>query len=244
MTEEITVAAAGGSNQPPADIQEKAKLVEEQITARILERTKIWKEKKLAAAKTAKPMAADVVLASGYQYWNVLTDGPYQDFDDPPYRPSKVIAWGEAAVLWAGIWINPLPSDGGGLSGTTVLGGRNYNAYFESINLTNVTDGPDLHRIGTFAGPAPVITWLGWWFDPSDPTNYFPDPGPKPQLYEVHFTIDIEDAGQPLAAFNTWHYDPDFEPEFFADDPFVPPVPFTGPGLQHDIPVRFLVYHK
>jgi len=158
MTEEITVEAAGGGDQPPAEIQEKAQLVKEQITARIEERTKAWKEK-LAAMKTDQPgqlAAADPVLASGYQYWNVLTDGPYQFFGDPPYRPSKVIAWGEWAILYAGIWINPLPSDGGGLSGTTVFGTRSYNAYFESINLTNVTDGPDHHVSGTFAGPAPL----------------------------------------------------------------------------------------
>jgi len=240
MTEEITIEVAGGGKQPPAEIQEKAKLIKEQITARIVKSTNDWKEKKLTAAKTPKPAAADSVLSSGYMYWNVLTDGPYQDFVDAPYRPSKVIAWGEWAVLWAGIWINPLTSDGGGFSGTTVLGTRKYNAYFESINLTNVTDGPDLHIADTFTGPAPVITWLPWYFGPDS----FPDPGPRPHLYEVNFTIDIEDLGQPLAAFNTWHYDPDFESAFSGFEPFVPPVPYLGPLLQHDRPARFLVYHK
>ena len=236
---EITVEAGGG---PPPDIKEKAQKVKEQITARIKKKTEDWREK-IAAQPTnggAEVAAADPVLASGYQYWNVLTDGPYQFFGDPPFRPSKVIAWGEWAVLYAGIWINPLPSDGGGLSGTTVFGTRSYNAYFEAINLTSVTDGPDHHVSGTFAGPAPVITWLSWWFGPGD----LPDPGPRPNLYEVNFTIDIADFGQPMAAFNTWHYDPDFEPGFEGFEPWVPPVPYIGPLLQHDKPARFLVYHK
>ena len=34
MTEEITVEAAGGGDQPPAEIQEKIQLVKEQITAK------------------------------------------------------------------------------------------------------------------------------------------------------------------------------------------------------------------
>ena len=37
MTEEITIEATGGGSQPPAEIQEKAKLGKEQITARMLE---------------------------------------------------------------------------------------------------------------------------------------------------------------------------------------------------------------
>ncbi|MCP4422705.1 MAG: hypothetical protein GY805_39355 [Chloroflexi bacterium] len=235
MTDEITVEAVGGGDQPPAEIQEKAQLIKEQITARIEEKTKAWVE---TVTKGVKPLAADPTLAGGYQYWNVLTDGPYGLTGDPPYRPSKVIAWGDWAVFWAGIWINPLNSPGGGLSGTTVFGGRSYNAYFESINLTAVSNGPDYHVPSVFPSLAPVITWIPWYFGPD-----LPAPGERPNLYEVNFTIDVVEIGQPMAAFNTWHYDPDFEPGFFEGSMFVPEVPYMGPRLQHDIPARFLVYN-
>jgi hypothetical protein len=240
MTDTITVEAVDVAGQPPAEVLEQAKLIEEQITARIEDQTKVWMEKVTAAkaAKAAQPAAAVPTLASGYTYWNVLTDGPYQIFGNPPYRPSKVIAWDQWAVLYAGIWINPLNSDGGGLPGTVVLGGRDYNAYFESVNLTHVTNGPDHHVAGTFSSPAPVITWIPWFLRPD-----LPDPGETPDLYQVNFTIDLTLGGQPMAAFNTWHYDPDFESAFSGFEPFVPPVPYVGPQLQHDNPARFLVYH-
>jgi hypothetical protein len=245
MTEEITVEAVGGSDQPPAEIQEKAQLVEEQIKARIEEnKAKV----KAAAAKGVELAAAGPILVGGYQYWDVLTLGPYQFFGDPPYRPNKIIAWNEWAFFFAGIWINPLNSPGGGLSGTTVFGARSYNAYFESINLTNVADGPDLHIAGTFPSPAPDFTLL-WW---PIPPNSLPNPGARPNLYEVNFTIDVVELGQPMAAFNTWHYDPDREPGFPTNEPWwfqwffgsVPDVPVVQPQLQHDNPARFLVYQK
>lgn len=227
MTEEITVEAAGATEQPPAEVQEKAQLVKEQISARVEEQTMAWVE---AATKEVKPAAADPGLL-GYQYWNILTFGPYQFFGDPPYRPSKIIAAGEWAVLYALVWINPLNSPGGGLSGTTVFGARNYNAYFESINLTTVTNGPDHHIPGVFPSPAPVFTWLEWWFNPANP-------GARPNLYEVNVTFDVVELGQPMAAFNTWHWDPDFEPGV----PWY--VPDVLPRWQHDIPARFMVYKK
>ena len=71
------------------------------------------------------------------------------------------------------------------------------------------------------------------------------DPGPKPNLYEVSFTIDLVDSGLSAAAFNTWHYDPDFEPGIDLPWWFIPPdVPDIGARWQHDVPARYLVYKK
>ena len=237
MSEEITVEAVGGDNQPPAEFQEKAKLVKEELTLRIKEN----KEKLKAAAKAAADKgvglaAAERTLVGGYQYWNVLTFGPYQTFNEPPYRPSKIIAAGEWARLWALVWVNPENTPDGGYSGSEFFAARDYNAYFETINLTSVADGPDHHVPGQFASPAHEFNWFEWDFMWPDP-----DPEEKPNLYEVSFTIDLVDSGLSAAAFNTWHYDPDFEPGL----PWIfPDVGDVGPRWQHDIPARFLVYKK
>jgi hypothetical protein len=231
MTEEITVEAVGGGNQPPAEFQEKAKLIKEELTSRIKEnREKVKAAAKAAADKGVSLAAAEIVLPSGYQYWNVLTYGPYQDFLEPPYRPSKIIAAGEWATLWALVWINPQNTPDGGYPGTEFFAARDYNAYFETINLTTVADGPDHHMPGQFASPAQEFNWFEWDF-------LMPDPGDKPNLYEVSFTIDLVDSGLSAAAFNTWHYDPDFEPG-------LPWIPDISAQWQHDIPARFMVYKK
>ena len=169
-------------------------------------------------------------LASGYQYWNCLTVGPIQFFGNPPYRPGKIIAAGEWALMLGVVWINPANSDGGGLPGTVVLGGRDYRVRFETLNLTDVADGPDMTFTGTFANPAVVVNVFPWWLN-------LPDPGPNPAMYETILTADIVQMGQPLAAFSSWHIDLDYDPPFLD-------VPAKGPHQQFEIPARFMAYRE
>ena len=161
---------------------------------------------------------------------NCLTAGPIQFFGNPPYRPSKIIAAGEATLMFGVVWINPANGPGGSWPGTVVLGGRNYRVRFESINLSHVTNEPVWGRSGAFGNPANQIYIFPWW-------RTWPDPGVTPNLYETTFTVDIVETGQPMAAFSTWHLDLDREPGFLGR----PPV---DPQWQYDIPARFLVYRK
>ncbi len=182
-----------------------------------------------------KTEAAGPTLPGGYQYWNVMSLGPFQAVGPVgPYRPSKIIAAGELAWMAAAVAINPVPGPGGSLPGTTVLGSRPWRIRFESINLSTVSNGPDATFTGTFSGPAPILLVRTWFFVPGDP-------GINPNLYETNVTIDITDPAQPFAGFATWHYDPDTEPSFLTPVGQVPTIP---PRLQHDIPARYLVYKK
>lgn len=225
--EEVVVEIVAGDEEVPAEVLAAARPTFEADDALIID---LIEEYAAKSEEEIKTLAADPMLRSGYQYWNVLTAGPYQRVRGfPYYRPQKVITAGEWACLRAYVWINPRPSDGGGVPGTVVLGGRHYDAYFETINLTSVTNGPDRHWSGAFDNPARTLYRFNWWFR-------MRDPGRKPALYEATFTIDIREEGQPMAAFGTWHWDPDPEPAFL----YVPAVP---PRWQHDQPPRFLVYH-
>lgn len=211
----------------PTEVMDKTRNFVDAYTKSLEART----ENYLNYLTEAKAEAAEPVLAGGYQYWNVLTLGPFQAFGPVgPYRPSKIIAGGELAFMLGVVWVNPAPGPGGSLPGTTVLGNRPYRIRFETINLSTVSNGPDATFIGTFAGPAPVVTVVPWFFVPGDP-------GVNPNLYETTMTIDITHPAQPFAGFSTWNYDPDLEPGFLS----IPPV---GPRLEHDIPARYLVYKK
>lgn len=204
----------------------------------------MWKERR-EANKTILESAAPI-LPGGYRYWDCLLLGPYQmsTFD----RPSKVVVAEEEALMVGLIWINPDNSPGGGVSGKVVLGGRDYYRCFEMINLSLVQNvvPPDSDTRETFPNIPPDFTPVYWKFT-------LPDPGIHPLLYEVHFYVDIVQAGQPFAAMATWHWDPEGDEWFPGWTPArVPPgydidnVPTawwpSGPHFDHDIPARFLVH--
>jgi len=230
MTEDVrvpqreVVIESGQSGVKPESL-EKASIYIEKVKRQLKRQTEEY-----AMRMAAKIEAADPTLLSGYQYWNVLTIGPIQFIGDPPYLPNKIVAAGEDCLMLGVIWINPVNSPGGGLPGTLVLGDRDYTLRFESLNLSQVTDGPDFVHSDTFTSPAPVITVVPWWV----PT---PDPGLQPKLYEVHMTVDTPLAGQPFAAFSTWHFDTDNEPPFLG----LPPIPSEWVANR---PARFMIYKK
>jgi hypothetical protein len=220
---EVVIEAAG--TRISEETKRKAQIFVDKMTAQVEQQTEDF-----ATRMAARIESADPTLLSGYQYWNVLTIGPIQFFGNPPYQPSNVVAAGEDCLMLGLIWINPVNSPGGGLPGTLVLGGRDYNLRFESINLSTVQDGPDGVFSGTFPSPAPVVTPILWWV----PT---PDPGAQPALYEVHMTVDTPLPGQPFAAFSTWHFDMSQEPSFLG-------TPATTPELVNNRPARFMIYRR
>ena len=226
MARPISLEAAPKEIAISDEIAEKARLFIENYVNFLSERTEAY----MYRMAEARPEAAEPTLVSGYQYWNCLTVGPIQFTGNPPYRPSKIIAAGEPTLMLGVLWINPANSDGGGLPGTVVLGGRHYRVCFETSNLSTVSDGPDGVFMGSFSNPASVINVFPWWFVPTDP-------GDRPNLLETTLTADIVETGQPLAAFSTWHVDLDQEPAFLS-------LPTAGAHLQFERPARFLVYRK
>jgi hypothetical protein len=207
------------------ETQEKAQAFIDNYVSMLMERTEAH-----VAGEQAKIEMGAPGLASGYQYWNCLTIGPIQFTGNPPYRPNKIIAAGEPALLLGVIWINPANSDGGGLPGTIVLGARDYRARFETVNLTQVSMGPNSTTANTFASPAPVVTAIPWFFTPADP-------GVNPHLMEINFTADVTIPGQPFAAFSTWHFDLDREPPFLG-------IPDAPAHWQFERPARCLVFRQ
>ena len=237
--DEITVSRGEVAEvEAPSEIDVKARQFVDTYVDCLKEYTQAYKHRMVQAQAQAKakPEAAPF-LAGGYQYLNCLTVGPIQFHADPPYRPSKIIAAGEETRMYGVVWINPVNSPGGGWPGTVVLGGRNYHVRFETVDLSNVTDGPDWEENGTFDNPANGIYVFEWR------TEEWPDPGPSPRLYETTFTLDIVEAGQPMAAFSTWHYDIDTEPGFLWAG-FMPPIPTAPAHYQFERPARFLVYRE
>ena len=161
---------------------------------------------------------------------NVLTTGPIQFIGNPPYAPNKIIEAGQLAMMLAVVWVNPSTIDPSGapiLPGTTVLDGRTIRVRFETINLTNVTNGPDHTDVRLLNN---VLHFFPWFFVPSDP-------GVNPNLFETNVTVDVTNVRQPFAAFSTWHFDVDSEPGFLGR----PTIPA---GWQHDVPARYLVYKR
>lgn len=212
------------------EVEEKAAYFMDNYLGYLAERTEAYVNR--MADRKANGAVAEIgepITRLGYQYWNVLTIGPIQFLGDPPWRPNKIIAAGELTLILGVVWVNPAADPGGGVPGTVVLGGRSYRIRFETIDLTNVTNGPSATFTGVFPA-VPGIHLFPWFFRPRDP-------GLNPRLYQAHLTADITNVAQPFAAFGTWHLDLDREPGFLG-------LPTQNAGFEHDVPCQFLVYRK
>jgi hypothetical protein len=181
-------------------------------------------------AEAAVAEAGEVTVGP-YVGLDVLAYSPIQSIGTPPYAPHKIIRGGEQAVIWALVFVNPAADipNGFAVPATVQLSGRGFRVRFDQIDLTNVSNGPDFTFTGTFPSPAPALTWIPFPFTA-------PDPGLNPRLMEANIAVDITDMAQPWAAFATWHFDIESDPGFLG---FIPSVP---PQLQHDIPMRYLIY--
>jgi hypothetical protein len=225
--EELDAKMDGPKVDVAAEIEESARLWIDDYRAKLTAQTEQYLAE-LARLQAVAPIGEPVHL--GYVYWDLLTISPIQFIALPPYQPSKIIASNEVALFLAVLFINPATNIFNPISATTILGGRGFRVRFEQVNLTDVTDGPDFTFTGTFPSPAPSLSFFPVFI-------VAPDPGQNPRLIEQNVTADITDLAQPFAAFATNHQDIDSEPGFLN----VPPQPAQ---LQHDIPLRYLVYSK
>jgi hypothetical protein len=168
-----------------------------------------------------------------YVALDVLMYSPIQQITFPPYEPSRIIAGGENAIIWALVFINPAVdvAQGFAIPATVQLGGRQLRVRLDQINLSTVQPGAAQLFVLNLPAPAPSLIWLPFQFTAADP-------GVNPELFEANVTVDIADPAQPYAAFATHHVSVDADPAFLS----IPPQP--GWQLLHNIPMRYLVYRQ
>ena len=222
--EELGAEVTGQMPALPPDVQAKAKQWVNGYKAKLVAQTNEY----LAKAAAGVATQAGEIVVSGYLHWDIVTISPIQFTGFPPFQPSRIIGSNEAALLLAVLFINPAIGPGG-LSATTILGGRNFRVRFEQVNLTDVTDGPDFTFVGAFPPLAPALSLF-------PVVIVAPNPGANPRLVELNVTADITNLAQPFAAFATHHINIDAEPGFLG-------IPAVGaPRLVHEIPLRYLIY--
>lgn len=202
---------------------------------------KAW-EKKIAtqtndAARltSASAEAGGPIFPGPYLTWNVLMAGPFQTLSplgpSPVFAPQKIIEQGEACFFLVAFWRNPLPPSFSNLT----MAGHTVAYWGETVNLSDVTNGPDLPVAGSFVLDSSIVTVKTIICPPSFFSGGTPD---RPKLYETTVTARVP-ANPIYTAFSTWHFDPDGE----LPMPSIG-MPGVAGGFQHDIPARFLVYKK
>jgi hypothetical protein len=171
-----------------------------------------------------------------YPWINIFIAGPFQviGYTSPGhFKPSKIIAHGEKAHIFAFVWRNPGPINWipGTPSACNVLNGRKFQVNFEVVNLTSVMEGPDVKPIRDDFRHECIQMYC-------QEMGPFPEPREgKPDLYELYSTIDVIGHEQPIAGFTTWIFDPDYDPHWL----FFPDV---GPHWQYERPMQFMVYKR
>ena len=174
-----------------------------------------------------------------YPWFDVLLIGPFQG---PAKQPSRIIEAGDPAFLVGAIWRNPAPINwappmSGTPSAAVMMAPLDFRLRVETVNLTDVMDGPDF---GPFnfapidAVPNPTFFVI--------PLTFPAPPQGKPTLYDMYLTADVSGpvGGMPFAGWATWVFDPNYAPPTWA--PPGPGLPPVAPGLRYDRPVRVEVY--
>jgi hypothetical protein len=237
--EELVVRTGTGVAVEPevVELPQQAKDLRDDFTARLTARAEEYVDalasNRRAQAAGEEPTAGiGDVIVNNYVSFDITALSPIQFGGPPPYQPSKIVAAGEDAFLFVFMFTNPLVSipDGFAISASRQLSGRLWRIRLEQVNLTDVQNGPDDTRTGTFASPAEIITSQVFLL----PT---PDPGPDPRMMEALVTADVADAALPFAAFASNIFDVDPDPGFFG----APPSPAQW---THNVPLRYMIYRQ
>jgi len=189
---------------------------------------------RLSANRANGAQGIGEVTVGPYVGWDILSISPIQLTGSPMlYQPNKIVASGEFVLLEAIMWTNPAADvqHGFAVPANVQLGLRHFRVSFDRLNITTGAAAPSLVIAGAFGPVVPPLIIFGVIFQAPAVAS--------PQLVEVNVTADITDLAQPYAAFATHHFDVDSEPEWFAG--FPPNIP---PQLQHDVPMRYMVYPK
>lgn len=237
-TETVAEAASVAAEMyAPEEMEEHAQVMIDAWHARLEEKNKLYARRVRELSREQPEIAEPISYYGLYPWWNLLLAGPFQFFrPNGPFRPHKIIKHGEPAYFLAALWRNPLGInyDWTSPSACTVMTGWTFSLCLQTMNLSNVTDGPDFPNAGPLTGNFSPYCIDIFYIPIRFPVR--PVQG-KPDLYETNMTVDITApyGAVPFAGYSTWIYDPDYEPPFLG-------IPGVPPRLQHDIPARFMVY--
>ncbi len=223
----------------PEELEQHAQVLLDAWEAKLKMQSKDYTKRAMAMARgEGLEMAEPITGPIPYPWWNLLAAGPYQITGGPggPFLPNKIIQATEVSFLLCILWRNPACINWmcPGPSAATVMSAYDITIHLETVNLTNVTNGPDF---GPFTFSPIGAGYLNSFFVP---LTFPAPPQGKPDLYEINMTADVSGPvpGLPFAGYSTWVFDPDLEPPVFP--------PFLRPGVpahwDHDKPCRFMVY--
>jgi hypothetical protein len=177
-------------------------------------------------------------LGISYPWFDLIAIGPFQQAQPlGPFAPSRVIRAGEIAVLLAAVWRNPFPLPfGANPSAAQIMTGMQYTVRGETVNVSAVSNGPDLGPVTNTFGAGnveihPLVI----------PTAPAPQDG-APRLLDISLTIDVRSGTSglpPFAGYASRWLNLDSVPPFLLGNV---QVPGTVPGFINDTPVRVLVY--
>ena len=243
MVRAAAVAAAEAYAQN--EVEKHAQAILDAWVAQLKEQTRIFNRQVMAPKAPATGETAEIGFWSHgsppYSWFDLYFSGPYQWAPGSAYLPNKVIRVDEPAFFLGTLWRNPAPINYilGNPSAAEMTAALNFSIWFEGVNMTTVSDGPDF--VPYFPLPMPIGGDSVIGFFAYIPPNVFPKPPEgKPHLYEINLTADVTGpgpvaAGLPFSGFANWIYDPDLEPSFLYQ-------PEQGPHWKYDIPARFLVH--
>ncbi|MFN8598147.1 MAG: hypothetical protein U0559_18440 [Anaerolineae bacterium] len=242
-------ALAAAETFAPNEIEKHAQAVMDVWKARLEHRTKEYTRSMLARAAKPEPVievgGAISQPSLPYPWFNLICAGPYQFTPSGGYLPNKVVRYDEYAYMIGCIWRNPagVNWDPYAPPAADLMSGYDFQVWFENVNLTTVSDGPDL-------GPYSFVPIGGGYlnlFAVYMPPGTFPAPtSGRAHLYEINMTMDVTGpgytvAGLPFSGFATWIFDPDAEQEIPVP-PYLPATSEKPVAWHYDIPVRFLVH--
>jgi len=224
---------ASGLQRPSKELLERYESILEAYTAKVKDQID---QNLKRAEQGANPELGEPIFPSYYKWWDVFVVGPIQNITCPPFLPHKIVAAGELVYFLAFVVKNPQPIRCGrdcGPSALDLMCGRKFCLNAELVNLTDVTNGPDIHIESEFTSD--VVQAFLLTFRLKAPECY-------PNLYEINVTADAVDrkCPQPFAAFATRFFDIDNDPNGL---PF-PLDAWKPPHIHDEQPMRFLVYRR
>jgi hypothetical protein len=193
-------------------------------------------------AEIAEPLTS--FFGVPYLWFDLIAVGPFQQVQPlGPFAPARVIRSGERAFLLAAIWRNPfaLPF-GPNPSAAQVMTGMRYTVRGQTVNVNEVSNGPDLGPVNAEFGAGNVDLHVL-----EIPTVPAPADG-APRLLDISLTVDVRSGTAGLPPFagyaSRWQQLDSSPPFLFPFIPGVGPVVVPGmtPGLINDTPVRVLIY--
>jgi len=233
------VGFAEGLQRPSKELLERYESILDAYTAKVKDHIDQNVKKTLALAEQGPQAGIELgepIFPRNYKWWDIFVVGPIQNITCPPFLPHKIVAAGELVHFLAFVVKNPLPLRCGrdcGPSALDLMCGRKFCLNAELVNLTNVTNGPDIHIQSEFT--TDVVQAFLLTFKLRAPECY-------PNLYEINVTADAVDkkCPQPFAAFATRFLDIDNDPDGL---PF-PLDAAIGPHVHNELPMRFMVYKR